>query len=113
MQHINGVLELRHVEDAILIPRMDSSLNDSGADEWNRLPVAGLTSCLNQAQLIADFAARCLGEASQAVTAVSEPLDRLCTNSHPLGLYIIFIIGMDRALPVCPKMSKITLSNSG
>src|ERR1017187_4613828 len=93
MQHIDGVLELGHVEDAIFTLRMDSNLNDSGADEWNRLPIGGRASSLNQAQLIPDFAARCLGEPSQAVTAVSEPLDRLCTNSHPLGLYKIFMIG--------------------
>ena len=76
MQNINGVFELGHVEDAIFTLRMDSNLNDSSADEWNRLPIDGRTSCLNQAQLIADFATRRLGEPSQAVTTIAEPLDR-------------------------------------
>src|ERR1017187_8897641 len=99
MQHIDGVLELGHVEDAIFTLRMDSNLKDSSADEGNRLPIDGRTSCLNQAQLIADFATRCLGEPSQAVTTVSEPLDRFCAILHSLRLYRIFIIGMERDLP--------------
>ena len=63
---------------------MDSNLNDSGADDWNRLPIASRTSVLNQAQLVADLATRCVGEPSQAVKTVSEPLDRLCTSPHSL-----------------------------
>ena len=58
MQHIDGVLELCHVEDAIFTLRMDSNLKDSGADDWNRLPIAGRKSCLNQAQLIADCSSK-------------------------------------------------------
>ena len=51
----DGVL-LWHVEDAIFTRRMDSNLNNSSANAWNRLPIDGRTSCLNQAQLVADFA---------------------------------------------------------
>ena len=93
---IDGVLELGHVEDAKLTLRMDSNLNDSRTDEWDRLPIDGRTSCLNQAQLITDFATHRLGEPPQAVTAVSEPLDRFFTIRHSLRLYRIFIIGIER-----------------
>src|SRR5258706_13962189 len=94
MQHIDRVFELCHVEDAIFTFRVDSNLNDSGTDDWDRLPIAGRTTCLNQAQLIADFATCCLGEPSQPVTTISEPLDRLCTTPHSLRLYRLFILGM-------------------
>jgi hypothetical protein len=40
MQYIDGVLKLGHIENAIFALRMDSNLNDSSADEWNRLPIA-------------------------------------------------------------------------
>ena len=95
MQHIDRVFELCHVEDAIFTFRVDSNLTDSGTDDWNRLPIAGRTTCLNQTQLIADFATGRLGEPSQTVTTISEPLDRLCTTPHSLRLYRSFIIGMD------------------
>src|ERR1039458_1089319 len=81
---------------------MDSNLNHSSADEWNRPAIDGRTSCLNQAQLIADFAPRCLGEPPQAVTTVSEPFDRFCAISHAFRLYRIFIIGIERDLLVYP-----------
>ena len=42
----------------------------------------------------------CLGEPSQAVTAVSEPLDRFFTMLHSLRLYGIFINGIERDLLV-------------
>jgi len=93
MQNIDGFPELGHVEYSVFALRMDPDLNDTGADGWNRLPIAGQTSRLNQAQLIADFAARRLGEPSQAVTTVSEPQDRLCTIARPVRLYRIFIKG--------------------
>jgi hypothetical protein len=91
MQHIDGVLELCHLEDALLALGMDSNLDDSGTDDWNRPPIAGRTSRLNQAQLIADVATRSLREPPQAVTTVSEPLDRPCATPHALRLYRIFI----------------------
>jgi hypothetical protein len=96
---MDGVLEL-DVEDAILTLRMDSNLNDSRTNEWNRLPIDGLTSCMDQAQLIADVATHCLGEPSQAVTTVSEPLDRFFTMLHSLRLYRIFINGIESDLLV-------------
>ena len=110
MQHIDGILKLGHVEDAIFTLRMDSDLNDSTSDEWNRLPIDGRTSCLNQAQLIANFSTRSLGEPSQAVTTVSEPLDRFYTIPHSLRLYRIFIIGMDldRLVYLVPKWRSAT-----
>src|ERR1019366_3465557 len=76
MQNIDGLLELGHVEDAILTLRMDSNLDHSSAHERDRLPIGRRTSCLNQAQLITDFATCFLREPTQALTTVSEPLDR-------------------------------------
>src|ERR1017187_9247115 len=99
MQHIDRVLELGHVEDAIFTFRMNSNFNDSVADDWNRLPIAGRTSRLNQAQLIADFATSCLGEPSQAVTTVSEPLDRLCTIPQLITIIQNFYNWMEREQP--------------
>src|ERR1035437_1938239 len=115
MQHMNGVLELGHVEDAIFTLRVDSNLNDSSADKWNRLPIDGRTSCLNQAQLIADFATRCLREPPQAVTTVSEPFDQFCVIPHALRLYRIFIIGMECDLLLClaPKWRSVTTGGTG
>jgi len=91
MQHVNGVLELGHLEDTIFAFRMDSNFHDSSADEWNWLPIARRPPCVNQAQLIADFASRCLGKPSQAVTTVSEPLDRLRIIFHPHCDYTEFL----------------------
>jgi len=69
--------------------------NASSADQWNRFPIASGTSGLNQAELIADFSTRRMGETPQAVTAVSGPLDRLGTIPHSLqwnGLLIVAIV---------------------
>jgi hypothetical protein len=41
MQHVDGVLELGNIENAIFTIRMHSNFNDSSADECNRPPVAG------------------------------------------------------------------------
>ena len=114
MQHIDGVLELGHLEDAIFILRMDSNLNDSGADEWNRLPIGGRASSLNQAQLIANLAARCLREPSQSITAVSEPLDRLCTNSHSFRIIQNFYNwdGAALTMPRTPPFGTVSGANS-
>jgi len=113
MQHIYGVLELGYIEDAIFTLRMDSNLNNSSADEWNRPPIGGQTSRLNQAQLVADFATRCLGEPSQAVTTVAEPFDRFCAIPHSLRLYRSFIIRMERDLLVYPVPKSRSATTGG
>src|ERR1039458_3045609 len=91
MQHVDGLLEFGHLEGAIFAVHMHPNLDDSNPDSWNRLPIDGRTSGLDQAQLIAEFATRRLGEAPQAVAAVSQPLDWLSTATHSTRLYIIFI----------------------
>jgi len=115
MQHIDGVLEFGQVEDAIFTLRVDSNLNDSAADKWNRPPICGRTSCLHKAQLIADFATRGLWEPSQPVTTVSEPLDRFCIVPHSLRLYRISIIGTecDRLAYLVARWFAHTIASNG
>jgi hypothetical protein len=77
MQHIDGALKPREVEDPILATRVYTNFNHTSAYRWHRLPVGGHAACLDQAHLIADIPARVLGELLQASSAVSKPLDRL------------------------------------
>src|SRR5262249_19678939 len=80
VEHVNGVGEARYIDQAICstVPT-DPDFRDTSAERRDRLPIAGITTPLDQVKLVAGLLARVFREITQTIERVSmerHPLER-------------------------------------
>ena len=73
MQDVDTFFEARNIEDAVLLPRVDSNLLDAGTYAGHRLPVGGLKSLLNPPKLESGHTPRDLGKCPQIIQRGGNP----------------------------------------
>ena len=64
MQDVDGLLVLRHVEDAMFHPGMDTDLEHARADGRHGFPITGHEALLHPPELIAGGAAGVVGKSA-------------------------------------------------
>ncbi len=85
VQNINGIRELRDVENSMFEPRVNADFLNAGANRVYRFPIIWLKALLNTAQLEPGNAARVRRKSPKVFMRRSEPNQRLIRHAILCG----------------------------